>query len=957
MNPKKDKITPYPTNTPHPRRFHLSRCVRLALAFALITTLAAAQTPVRDRITQAMDDQNVKVVKGNVHGLARGEFDQGRMDPSTRLEGVTLAFRPSAAQQKDLDKLLIDLQDPKSPVYHQWLTPDQFGARFGMSDSDLAQVKSWLEGRGFTVDEVAPSRNRISFSGTVGQLESAFRMEMHRYNVKGEDHFANATEPSMPAAFANLVIGLNNLHDFRPKARVELRQVSPGAQSHFTSGVSGANYVAPGDFAVIYDLNAVYTKGFDGTGITIAVAGQTALASSSSNDFVDVNAFRMAAGLPAKQPTLTLVPNTGSRALFSADLTEADLDVQWAGAVAKGAAINYVYSGNNTNASVWDAITYAVSQKIGSVISTSYGFCETQQSPGFITSFDAVIAQANTQGQTMTAPSGDAGAADCESSTATVAVNGLAVDHPASSPGVTGLGGTAFSADVTSPGTYWKPETAGTDIITSALLYIPETSWNETSLTNGLSASGGGTSVIYTGTKAPTFQNLVGVPLDGARHVPDVSLDSSPNHDGFLVCSAGSCTSGFRTGAGGNLNVVGGTSVASPSFAGIVAILNQATHSTGLGNINPKLYTLAATTTNTFHDITTGNNIVPCSTTTDCPASGQFGYTANACYDQVTGIGTIDANNLVTNWSSAAAPMYTVSASPTSQSVTAKGQQATSTVTVTANGFSGTVNLACTAPGASSEVTCSISPSSVNLVGGSGSATATLTVTTQAPVVKLSLPRDEIRFAATPPNKNPPSNKDRNRLAWLALGGSLLAGVFLIRKPARRKLPGVLLVIVLGSFALTTANCGGGSSTPPPAGKASFSTTALAFGNVTKNTPSAASSVTLSNIGTAALSVGTIGSSSGLFAISNNTCGTSLPASSSCAVSVIFTPTASGAASGTLNIPNGDSTAAQSLPMSGTGVTQVGTPTGTYNIPVGATTNVAGYACAQQSATFAVTVP
>jgi hypothetical protein len=961
MNPRKDKITRTQPTGLHPRRFHVSRCVRLALAFALSTTLAAAQTPVRNRITQAIDDQNAKVVRGNVHGLARAEFDQGRMDAGIRLEGVTLAFRPSTAQQKDLDKLLVDLQDPKSPVYHQWLTPDQFEARFGMSDSDLAQVKSWLISKGFTVEADSPLHTRIKFNGTVAQLESAFRMEMHRYRVKGDDHFANATEPSMPAAFANLVGALNNLHNFRPKARAKL--LPPQTQTHLTSGQTGNIFMAPGDFAVIYDLNPLYNRTpvkFDGTGQTIAVVGQTALASSSTNDFVDVNQFRLAAGLPAKQPTLTLVPSTGSRAVFSSDLPEADLDVEWSGAVAKNATINYVYVGNNTNSSVFDAFQYAVDQKIGSVISTSYGFCETQQTPGFITQFDTTaIAKANTQGQTITAAAGDAGAADCESSTATVAVNGLAVDHPASNPGVTGLGGTEFSGDNPSPVGYWAPETPGTDVNPSALQYIPETTWNDTAGAGSLDATGGGTSVIYTGAKAPTWQHLVGVPLDGARHVPDVSLDSSNGHDPYLICSAGSCVTGFRK-SNGDFNVVGGTSVAAPSFAGIVAILNQATGSSGLGNINPTLYTLAATKPNSFHDITSGNNVVPCASgSPDCPLTAplQFGYTANACYDQVTGIGTIDANNLVTNWATTTtAPNYTISATTPTQTISAKGQPASTNLTITSvNNFAGTVDLACTPPAGLSEVDCTVNPSSVTLTAG-GSASATLNVTTTAFLAAVRVPQGEIRLAQSPQNQNSKRKPYGNHLAWLALGGSLVAGIFFARKPSRRKVTGVLFTLALGTFALTSVNCGGGSSAPPPAGKASFSASSLPFGNVTLNATDTAPDVTLTNVGTAALSISTISSSSALFTFASN-CGSSLAIGALCVVRASFTPTATGNASATLNVPNGDSTAPQSLAMSGTGVHQAGTPTGAYTIPVAATTNVAGYACAQQSATFTVTVP
>ena len=116
----------------------------------------------------------------------------------------------------------------------------------------------------------------------------------------------------------------------------------------------------------------------------------------------------------------------------------------------------------------------------------------------------------------------------------------------------------------------------------------------------------------------PSWQAGTGVPNDAARDVPDVSLSASPNHDGFLICSqsffAGktpavtSCTAGFRASDGMSLAAVGGTSVGAPAFAGIVALLNQKTGSHGLGNINPTLYSLAASTPGAFHDITTGDN-------------------------------------------------------------------------------------------------------------------------------------------------------------------------------------------------------------------------------------------------------------------------------------------------------------------------------------------------------------
>jgi hypothetical protein len=612
----------------------------LGLVFSL-APFSFAQSPVKARITGAIDDSSRVTLRGNVRPVFRAENDLGPVQGSFNLENMSLTFKLTEGQQADLAALLAQQQDPSSPDFHHWLTPEQFAERFGLSQNDVNKVVAWLGAQGFTVTQTARSRTWVSFSGTAAQVAAAFQTEIHNFSFNGETYHANATEPSVPSALADVVLGIRGLDNYRLKPRTRVRSVNPSLHPNFTSGQSGNTFVAPGDFAVIYDVNTLYSAGIDGTGQSIAVMGQTAL----YNGVSDITAFRAAAGLPAKSPTLTLVPGSPNPGVIPGDITEASLDVEWAGAVAKNATINYVYSNDILNYS----LAYAIDQDVAPVISISYGACEANWGSTNLDILAQWMQQANSQGQTIVAASGDAGAADCESTSATTASHGVAVDAPASSPYVTGMGGTEFNEG---SGAYWQPA-SGSDVITSALSYIPEMAWNDTSNpqnTGGeLLAGGGGASAFFS---KPGWQTGAGVPADGFRDVPDLSLNSSPIHDGLLICDQGSCVNGFRDNNNVYLDVAGGTSAAAPTFAGIVALINQQTGS-AQGNVNPTLYAMATTTPAAFHDVITGDIIVPCTAgTTNCPTTApyQIGYSAAAGYDQATGLGSIDAFNLVTNW-------------------------------------------------------------------------------------------------------------------------------------------------------------------------------------------------------------------------------------------------------------------------------------------------------------------
>ncbi|HEY4053284.1 MAG TPA: S53 family peptidase, partial [Terriglobales bacterium] len=697
-------------------------------------------------------------------------------------------------QQADMDLLLHQQQDRTSANYHKWLTPEQYAARFGMTAADLAKVTAWLQSQGLAVDGISRSRNEISFSGSVGQIEYGLKTEIHNYSINGEQHFANATDLAFPAAFSSQVLGVRGLDDFRPKPRIH-------PVPRFTSNISGNHFLIPGDFATIYDLPSQY----DGTGQKIAVVGQTAISNT------DIDAFRAAAGLAKSDPTIVVVSGTGTPVVSSGDETEADLDLEWSGAVAPSATILYYTVGNNTNFNVFDSLDFAIQDNKAKVISISYGNCEANLGSSFVLTMQQWAQEANAQGQTISGPSGDAGAADCESATATSASHGLAVDVPAAIPEVTGVGGSEFSGDSSvtvsggcAPATnFWKSSCSPSSGA-SAISYIPEVTWNDTN-TSQISSAGGGASTIF---GKPSWQTGTGVPADGKRDVPDIAFSGSNGHDPYLICSQDffsgasspvtSCANGFRaTSSDPNFNntlaAIGGTSADAPTFAGIVALLNQATGSNGLGNVNPMLYSLFAnnSSTNVFHDITSGTNKVPCTSgTTNCPAgTASIGFTAGAGYDQVTGLGSLDVTNFVTAW---------LAASPTADfsldglvSKTSAGQTGTSAVTVTAlNGFAGTVDLTCAPSNASVQITCTLTPTSVDL-------SSNQTGTAQLSIATVAEARSPFGL--------------HSRGLWLAASGGMFAVVLLGGLPSRRRWLMLSSLIVAGAL-FTAVGCGGSSS-------------------------------------------------------------------------------------------------------------------------------------------------
>src|SRR5713226_149422 len=695
------------------------------LSFSVLTLLlgrAAAQTAnIPACITQAVDEKNLVVLKGNVHPLARAEFDQGAVADAQPLNRMLLLLQRSPDQEAALRQLLDDQQSKSSPKYHAWMTPEQFGKQFGPADADIQTVTQWLTSQGFTGVTVGPGRQVIEFSGNVGQVRNAFRSEIHRYVVNGEEHTANTNDPQIPAALAPVVAGVVSLHNFPRKSHAKVlgqfqrSAGKTGLEPLFTFPfpfINGGNFYAlgPGDFATIYNSKPLIAAANDGTGQTIAIVGETNI------NVQDVQQFRKMFGLSANFDATNVVLNGEDPGItFIGEEGEADLDVEWSGAVAPGATVKLVVSASTpASAGIDLSALYIVEHNLAGVMSESYGDCEKNLGSAGNAFYNSLWEQAAAQGITVLVSSGDGGTAGCDNfDTQQVATLGLAVSGLASTPFNVSVGGTDFD-QVNNWAAYWNSTNDPTG--TSARSYIPEIPWNENCAQIGLTGCGvnapngsvnivagsGGASSFY---GKPNWQmGVTGVPNDSHRDQPDISLFASPGFDGtgYDYCQSDQTISGaqacdLNTSNGFlDFGIVGGTSASAPAFAGIMALVNQYQPAHGgtnrQGNANYVLYALAkksgasCTSSSTeaagciFNDVTKGNSVLPtglpgvgtnsvpcqggslnCSVAT---ASGNGvlvdpshptteAWTATPGYDMTTGLGTVNVNNLATDWSSA----------------------------------------------------------------------------------------------------------------------------------------------------------------------------------------------------------------------------------------------------------------------------------------------------------------
>jgi subtilase family serine protease len=691
-------------------------CVSLWIVAPLCFT-ASAQTLRRGpAIVQAVDESRLVSLEGNVRREASAANDRGAVDDRLPLDHLFLELKRPPEMQAATEKFLESQQDPQSPDYHKWITPAEFGERFGITDQDIGTVTRWLVSHGFVVNSVHPSRMLIDFSGTAGAVRNAFRTEIHNLQVNGARHIANMSDPQIPAALSPVVQGVASLHDFMPHG-----MSVPRTRYTFTSGGKTKEALVPGDIATIYNFNPAYTAGYTGVGQTIVVIEDSDV--YSVNDF---NSFRSTFGLATQYPSGSMTqvhPSGGTSNCVdpgaTGDDAEAEIDVEWASAAAPNATIELAScASSSTLFGGFIALYYLlVSSHPPSIVSISYGESEALNGASGNALINRLYEASAAAGISIFVSSGDEGAASSNADQ-TTATDGITVSAFASTPYNVAVGGTDFYDTYSRQTSQYWSSTNGT-YFNSALSYIPEIPWNDScasqlianalgytttygsgglcasvvALLDGLrtTASGsGGPSNCATGTPAkagvaggtcqgyvkPTWQqNFYGVNSpnenDGVRDIPDVALFAANGLWGhyYVVCYTDT-----RSGRGGlpctgvpsSWAGFGGTSISSPIMAGIQALINQKMGA-AQGNPNPNLYKLAQMGYGSvFNDVTVGDIDVNCTAgSPNCfdpgsvrnggvlstsTSSSQPAYATGVGWDFATGIGSVNAYQLVINW-------------------------------------------------------------------------------------------------------------------------------------------------------------------------------------------------------------------------------------------------------------------------------------------------------------------
>ncbi|HEX4485151.1 MAG TPA: Ig-like domain repeat protein [Terriglobales bacterium] len=630
--------------------------MRTLVAILALFSCSLLSAQVKPRINSAVKESQVTTLRFNTHPLARAEFDVGASQADQPLQRMLLVLKASAEQEHALTGLLDQLQDKSSISYHQWMTPDQFGQQFGAADSDIQAVTTWLTTHGFQVAQVSKGKTVIEFSGTAGQVQSAFHTSIHKYVVNGEEHWANSSDPQIPTALAPVVSGVATLHNFFKKPLLHMSP-EPMTITRAPFAVTDTSFSAtdhalsPGDYATIYNIKPLYQAAINGTGSSIAVVARTEI------DFNDVYEFQSIFGINNPVQVVFNGPSPGR--LGEGEEGEAVLDTTWSSSLATGAAVTVVISaGTDTTDGVDLSELYIIDHNLADVMTESFGSCEA-----FYTQADADLTsnlarQAAAQGITYMVSTGDNGASGCDNPNAAAATHPISVNILASTPYTVAVGGTMFN-EHGQDATYWGPPPMSVD--PTAKSYIPENAWNESCSTAQCGASkanlwtgSGGVSQFFA---KPSWQaGVAGIPADGKRDIPDVSLTAA-GHDPYLVCFEGSC-------ADNQIYGFSGTSAAAPSFAGIMALVDQKMGGRQ-GQANYILYRLAAKETFSqcngskttgapaaacvFNDVTVGNIAVPGQSGYGT-ASGKYQTTVG--YDLATGLGSVNANNLATQWSS-----------------------------------------------------------------------------------------------------------------------------------------------------------------------------------------------------------------------------------------------------------------------------------------------------------------
>jgi subtilase family serine protease len=669
-------------------------------------------------ITGAIDEASLATLAGDhPHAVSRAT-DLGKLDEAHVLPHVIIGLKRPPALQAAFDRLTREQTQKGSPNYRNWITAGDL-RQFGPAEADIARVTAWLQSHGLTVNKVSPSGMTIDVAGRVGDFNAAFHTEVHSITLDGHAHIANLKDPAIPAALTPVVHGLT-LNNVFPRPAYARAFNIPA-----TGNFGAFQAVVPADFATIYNLNPLLTGNnaygtpYTGAGATIAVVEQTNIHA------VDWNYFVKYFGLSGyKGSFVSTHPGFCGNPGYTGDEVEAAIDAEWAIAAAPSATIiEASCAGSETSFGVETTLQNLVElgNSPATIYSISYEDPEAGAGATFLSTWNNLVQEGASEGVSVLVASGDNGTSNVRNG---VDNEGLFVNGLASTPYDLAVGGTDFyDTALGKVSTYWAKANAKAGF-GSAKSYIPEIPWNNScassiiagalgysSLLASCNASplnpaeqqgvggSGGASTVYA---KPDWQlaTVPGVPADGARDVPDVALFAANgvwNHF-YLICMSDANEGGAPCKYTGTTDGVpnalfsayGGTSVATPAFAGILALVSQANDNRRLGNPAPRLYQLAnaqynapltltqcnATLGNhissicTFNNITAGNIAEPCvAKSPDCyapPALAPNGlgitsaapqskpapvaYPAQPGFSLATGLGSVNATNLLYNY-------------------------------------------------------------------------------------------------------------------------------------------------------------------------------------------------------------------------------------------------------------------------------------------------------------------
>jgi len=677
-----------------------------------------AQSQRQPLIRGPIDETALVTLPGNTRPEVIPANDRGAVEDGFYMDHMLLQLQRSAQQEDAVRGLIDELHDAASPKFHQWLTAEEFGRQYAPAAEDIGQVRAWLESHGLTVNVIYPSGMLVDFSGSAAQVREAFHTAIHYYDVNGSRHIANASDPRIPAALAPVVKGVVSLHDFRPHSMRTPRHeytYTSGGQTYqalapadlatiydlnplYAGGVTGVGQT----IAVIEDTNLYSASDwstFRSTfGLSVYSAGSLttvhpAPASGRGNcgnpgvNSDDVEAILDAEWASAAAPSAAIV-------LASC----ADTYTTFGGQIAMQNMVN--------------------SSKPPSIMSISYGECEAENGASSNASFNSLYEQAVAEGISVFVAAGDEGAASCDAgfSGATHGIGvsayastpyNVAVGGTDFSDTFSGTNNAYWSS--TNSATYgsalgyipeipWNDSCAGgllaeflgyTTVSGAESFCATRTASQDGYLTvtggsGGPSGCASGYPFVYgvvggtcKGYAKPSWQSVAGNPRDGVRDIPDVSLFAGNGLWGhyYVICFTDPSNGGAPCmGAPSGWAGAGGTSFASPIMAGIQALVNQKYGAQG--NPNYVYYALAGEQSGVFHDVTRGDNVVNCAGSNNCYgyAASQRGhmmgtpdgalsvsstsftpaYGTTVGWDFATGIGSVDANSLVTHWSAAA---------------------------------------------------------------------------------------------------------------------------------------------------------------------------------------------------------------------------------------------------------------------------------------------------------------